>query len=225
MRKRTLYFLLIIILIVLSVSIINIGLNKKHEKTLHNYNIINISDKTNSVLRSEIAIAIPKILGVTDDWALQGINSGNPSLIEVYSDYSDIYGEYDKTTLGYIGFSVYIVCSADGGYQSELRPNDILSKREALEYILRCVENDNADQSKNVINRALRERIIGLDDLISFADLDKPISRKQYNSLIYRLLNHKRYLYFERGKTSAQHDLDSYFNSSMRYKQYLEELK
>lgn len=210
----------------LSVIIINIGLNKKHEKILYNYNIITISDKTDSVLRSEMAISISKMLGVTDDWAVRGINGDHP-LITLYSDcYINLYGKYNDTTLGYIGLSVNVIYAVDEkkyGYPVELRPDDVLSKREALEYILFCVENDNAN--KNIINRALYEHVIGLDDLIGFADLDKPISRKQYNNLMYSLLNHKRYLYLDRGKISAQHDLNSYFNSSISYKQYLDELK
>lgn len=209
------------------IFLVNIKHNDRQKNLLYRYNIINKSEQSEFVLRDEIAVSLPKILGIMDDYSQMGINGDHP-LIMLYSDYTDFYSQYDDIVLGYIGFSVTVIYGIDEekyGYPVALRPKDYLSKRDALEYLLKCVENENADKNKSIINRALHEKIIGLSDLISFADLDKPIDRKQYNKLMYNLLCHRRYLYLEKGNISIQHDLDSYSGTSITYKEYLDSIQ
>lgn len=209
-------------------NIYKCNLYKTYNDILIKYNIANKKSDNDNVLREEAVVSISKILGATDLWATYGINGSNPALIEGYSDYPDFAKDYDKVSLGYMGLVYTVVAAIDiekYGYPIKLRPKDYITQREALEYILVCVENENANKNKSIINRALYEKIIGLSDLISFADLDKPIDRKQYNKLMYNLLCHRRYLYLEKGNIFIQHDLDSYSGTSITYKEYLDSIQ
>lgn len=199
---------------------------RTYDSILIRYNIVNKTYQKINVSRAEAIISLSKILGASDDWASRGICGTNPALIETYSDYPEFVADYDNLSLGYMGLLSSVICAVDtekNGYQIKLRPKDNITKKEALEYMLFCIENKNADKNKSIIYRAINENLIDYRDLISFSRLNDSISEKQYHKILYNLLNHNRYLFLNK-ETNLYigYDLDSYFDTSMSYKQYLD---
>ena len=225
-------WILIVLLVVLIGSItsgcwIHDKSNKKHVDLLMSFDIVRSPTQEKTVSRGKAIIQLAKVLGVSDSWAERGVYGTNPALVEAYSDYAGFSGDYSDLELGYMGLCSHVICGVDKekyGYPIELRPKDFLTKQEALEYMLFCVEEQNPDKNKKVLYRARDNNIIEVFDFMSFTELNSYISEKQYNKLLYKLLNHKRYLYLTKERALyVEHDLDIYNDSAITYKKFLEQ--
>ena len=199
MKKIVIVLTMFMSLICVSVNAENVNVNKN---ILSQLNIINENtfENENAVTREECLTAIIKTLGATDD----AINMADGSHVVCFVDagfYSYIGCAY-ITHIAYgeeqvVDYPTFRTSHTRKNTDYFLFPKRKVTVKEVLAYMVRCLEESKENIDINITYEKSKEYGLINENDIFTQNPDMEISKNDFYTLLERLLNQKRYKYFE----------------------------
>lgn len=199
MKKIIIILTMFMSLICVSVNAENVNVN---ENILSQLNIINenMFENENTVTREECLTAIIKTLGVTDE----NVKNLDGSYFVAFVD-SSFYSYIGCAYLSYIAYGEECEVITPTYNSSHTRKNTdyfLFPKRkvtvkEVLAYMVRCLEESKENIDINITYEKSKEYGLINENDIFTQNPDMEISKNDFYTLLERLLNQKRYKYFE----------------------------
>lgn len=192
MWKKVVFFLILISLYInLNVEALNIcyedGQYDKIIKIIAPY----IENEDNIISRGDCVATIMKLIGVDADTALEYADSDY--YMPVFLDIG-----YDIMS-GYIIIAKYCDVAAGVDFYRDgvnnFMPDRSVTIQECLTFMLRCLKDSNSVVWENVMTDSMEIGLLQKDELNSFA-VDAPLLNKDFYTLLSRMLNMNRYLYW-----------------------------
>lgn len=174
----------------------------KNEEVLESLMPVLFEKESSKISRGCCIMVLMKILGVDNVTAAWYANADY--YVPVFSDL-----EYDDVNAG------YIIVSKFGGVSVGIQKNEYdpihafyskrdVTNRECLTFMLRCLKNADLVNWDTVMEDSVQIGLLQENELGSFV-ADAPLLNKDFYTLLSRMLNMNRYLYWPTEELQAGH--------------------
>lgn len=197
---------IIILIIILFIFFLNFNAFASEETEDSIYTLIissiapNIMENSN-ISRGDCVATIMKLIGVDKDTAeiYAGMNFHN----HVFYDMRE-----DDLNRGYIVLAKFsniaFGVNTDTRNIGNFEPKRDVTTKECLTFMLRCLKDSNSVSWENVMTDSVQIGLLQKDELDSFV-ADAPLLNKDFYTLLSRMLNMNRYLYWPTEEPQAGH--------------------
>lgn len=180
-----------------------------------------INDENGKISREDCISTIMKLIGVDKETADTYGNAFYDQPV-----FEDVGGGAEND--GYIFIakfsSVAIGVNDTLNGVNKFEPNRSVTMQECLAFMLRCLKDSNSVVWENVMTDSMQIGLLQKDELDSFV-ANSPLSNKDFCTLLSRMLNMNRYLYWPMDEPSAGYvkSIQIDLTSSIKYIDWLAE--
>ena len=221
--NKLLVVILCAILIILNISYVKADSDfKENSDSLEELKIHDILGKdilnNEFVSRSDCVVSVMKLIGVTEEMANEFENRDFE-----YPIFDDILN--DQKDGGYIliaGYSNIAFGEITDGHIRNFHPNNNVTLKECIAFMLRCLKDSDTVDWGNIVPCGEEIGLLSIEEMQSVNE-NESITMSQFKTLLERMLNMNRYLYWptENPQPGYEKTIEKDSSGSIRYIDWL----